>query len=396
MRLPLVPVIILILVNLFVDTYIYKVLKSRIRSLIPSRVHLIASVVLYALIIIGICMPRRTGDNGLLLGIMWCIYWYFAIYFSKYAFVVVDLLGRIPQLFHRHRIKPIGWLATIIGFGLFATFAWAACINRFRTQVKEVEVEIAGLPAEFDGYRMIQFSDLHTGTFAADTTFVAKLVDEINGLNPDVILFTGDIVNSRSYELKPHTSPLSRLSAPDGVISILGNHDYGDYSNWPSDAEKMQSRQWLADTQKRMGWRLLKNETAFILRGTDSIAIIGVENIGDPPFPIYGSLTQAYPTLSDSVTKILLSHNPAHWVDSISDNPAINVPLTLSGHTHAMQMQIGSFSPAKWRYSTWGGLYTDSLSRHQLYVNIGSGTVGFPARIGATPEITVITLKKKD
>ena len=139
---------------------------------------------------------------------------------------------------------------------------------------------------------------------------------------------------------------------------------------------------------------MLNNSTEFIRRGNDSIALIGVENVGDPPFNTYGDLDEAYPTLDDPVVKILLSHNPAHWDDDIKDSPDKNIALTLSGHTHAMQMSAFGFSPASWRYPTWGGLYSDN-DGHQLYVNIGIGEVAIPARIGATPEITLITLRRK-
>ena len=146
--------------------------------------------------------------------------------------------------------------------------------------------------------------------------------------------------------------------------------------------------------QQQMRWHLLDNETIMLHRGTDSLAVIGVQNVGDPPFPIYGSLSKAYPAISDAAVKVLLSHNPVHWTDSIANRPEVNVALTLSGHTHAMQIACGRFSPAALRYKTWGGLYTDSLGR-ALYVNIGIGEVAFPARVGATPEITLITLHKK-
>ena len=144
----------------------------------------------------------------------------------------------------------------------------------------------------------------------------------------------------------------------------------------------------------KMGWDLLNNRTVFLHQGGDSIAVIGVENWGDPPFTTYGDLDMAYPAQSDSVFKILLTHNPAHWIADIADRDSVNIHLSLSGHTHAMQCQIGSWSPAKYRYSTWGGLYFDKSGKHQLYVNIGIGTVALPARIGATPEITVFTLHK--
>ncbi|MDE6394870.1 MAG: metallophosphoesterase, partial [Duncaniella sp.] len=257
-----------------------------------------------------------------------------------------------------------------------------------------IDIVRTDVPDGFDGYRIVQISDLHTGTYGSDTTFVAALVDRINTLSPDLVVFTGDIVNSRSYEITPHIATLSRLRARDGVYSILGNHDYGDYATWSSQADKDESIRYLKRSQADMGWHMLNNESVILRQGTDSLALIGVENIGDAPFPIYGSLAKAYPSLNDSVFKILLTHNPAHWTDSISGHN-INVPLTLSGHTHAMQIEVAGHSPAVYRYKTWGGLYADSDSTHLLYVNIGAGTVGFPARIGAEPEITVLTLRKK-
>ena len=209
-------------------------------------------------------------------------------------------------------------------------------------------------------------------------------------------MFTGDIVNRRSNELLPHTGALSRITARDGVYSILGNHDYGDYCEWPSAKAKQDNMNLLRSLQKGMGWKLLLNETEWLRRGGDSIAIIGVENIGDPPFHTYGDLAISYPgNLGDTTTKILLSHNPMHWVNDISGHTDKNIALTLAGHTHAMQMELFGWSPAEWRYPTWGGLYTDPEGRQNLYVNIGIGAVGMPMRIGATPEITTITLRKK-
>lgn len=394
MRLPLLLLSVFLLINILVDTYIYKVLKRRFRSLWPRRVQLWSAVALFILIVLVICLPKRNCSDSMLRAIMWMLYTYIAVYIPKYLFVIIDLIARIPQLFRR---KRLGWLSVIGGvaaFILFGTMWWGAFINRFNIDVNEVTVEIEGLPDEFDGYTIAQFSDMHVGTFGNDTTFVAKFVDTLNSLHPDAIVFTGDIVNSKTSELLPHVTPLSRLTAPDGVYSILGNHDYGDYSEWKSPEAKKANLDLLKKLQGEMGWRLLLNETVMLRNNGDSLALIGVENIGDPPFKVYGSLDKAYPNLSDSVAKILLTHNPAHWVDSISCHDNVRVPLSLSGHTHAMQIEILGWSPAKYRYPTWGGMYSDSDKKHQLYVNIGSGTVGFPSRIGATPEITLITLKK--
>jgi len=327
---------------------------------------------------------------------MWLLYTFLSIYFAKYVFVIIDLIGKIATIFVHRQIKFISKMAALLGLFTFAIMWWGALVNRFNIDIKEVEIARDDIPAGFDGYRIVQISDLHTGTYGSDTTFISKLVDSVNAQSPDLIVFTGDIVNSRSYELTPHVAPLSRLHARDGVYSIMGNHDYGDYANWKTSEQKAESIEYLKSLQTSMGWKMLNNATEYISCGGDSIALIGVENIGDHPFPVYGSLVKAYPTLSDTVFKVLLTHNPAHWCDSISGQHGLNIPLSLSGHTHAMQIEIAGHSPAAYRYSTWGGLYADADSTHMLYVNIGSGTVGIPARIGATPEVSVLTLRKTD
>ena len=396
MRLPLLGMLILLLVNLGTDTYIYRKLKSRCTTATPAKIQLITAIILYLILVVIICLPRRGGSEDTLLCVMWLLFGYISVYVAKYLFVIFDLFASIPCLFKKKRIKPLSMFGVFLGCVVFISMWWGALVNRYRIQINEVRVEIAGLPDNFDGYRIAQFSDLHTGTFSYDTTFVAKLVDRINATGSDLIVFTGDIVNRRTDELLPFTGVLERLEAPDGVYSILGNHDYGDYSEWDSDDAKLKNLNLLHQLQKDMGWQLLLNEHRFLVNGKDSIALIGVENIGDPPFHSYGSLGKSYPSLNDDNVKILLSHNPAHWVDSISGNKDAKIDLTLSGHTHAMQIEVFGLSPAVMRYKTWGGLYFSPESDDKmLYVNIGSGTVGLPMRLGATPEITVITLKKK-
>lgn len=326
---------------------------------------------------------------------MWVLFSYVTFIVAKLVFVVFDLIASIPRLFGHRRIRLLSLAGGVLAVITFIAMWWGALVNRLNINTENVTVNVAELPQPFDGYRIVQISDLHVGTFGADTAYVSKVVDYVNSLNPDVVLFTGDIVNRTSDELKPFVGTLSRLECPDGVYSILGNHDYGDYYNWDCESDKKASLDSLVAMQKRMGWRLLLNEYEIIRRDGDSIAVVGVENVGDPPFKVYGDLKASYPDLSDSVTKILLTHNPAHWQMEIADRDDMNVGLTLSGHTHAMQMSAFGWSPAAWRYDNWGELYFDKSGRHPLYVNIGIGTVGMPMRIGATPEVTVITLKKK-
>jgi hypothetical protein len=283
---------------------------------------------------------------------------------------------------------------------------WGAAITRRQIDVVNVEISSPRLPAAFDGYRMVQISDLHVGTWGEDTSFVAELVDSVNAQHPDIILFTGDIVNRESTELAPFLNTLARLHAPDGVYSILGNHDYGDYVDWPSAADKRDNLQLLKNWQRQIGWKLLNNQRTQIVHDNDTIQLIGVENWGEPPFHQYGHLIDAYPLSTDSLQhlnddrfKILLTHNPEHWRQEV--RRISNIDLSLSGHTHAMQFELKfgnwRWSPSAWKYDQWGGLY-DYINakgeKLQIYVNIGAGEVGIPSRIGATPELTVITLRK--
>lgn len=392
MRISWILLIIVLILNVAVDFYIYKIASKRNKSKLLKNIQLYGSALLYVLIIVTICLPRRSGDDSELVTIMWLLFTYFSFYIPKYIFVIFDLIASIPILFKAGRLKWLSVCGGVLAVFVFLCMWWGALINRYNIDVKEIEIPIKSLPAEFNGFTILQFSDFHVGTYGKNPKFIKTVVEKINSLKPDVIVFTGDIVNRRTSELSPFVDVLSGLHADYGVYSILGNHDYGDYSEWPSPNAKEANMDTLYLYNKQMGWKLLLNDYDWIRKENDSIAIIGVENIGDPPFPKYGSLEKSYPTLSDSNVKILLSHNPAHWVDEVSKADSINIALTLSGHTHAMQIALFGWSPSELRYPTWGGLYEKDDCDKYLYVNIGIGTVGIPMRIGATPELTLIKL----
>lgn len=393
MRAPLAALLTILIVNAAVDAYIYFQARRRCHNPLWSRAQLVLSVFFAVTLVAVICLPARSGSDTWLLSKMWLLFAYLSFYLPKYVAVVADLIASVPRLWHKKRCRPLTVAGITLGIVIFGAMWWGALINRFNIQTNEVEVKVDGLPEAFDGMKILQFSDLHTGTLAADTTYVSHLVDEINAATPDLILFTGDIVNRHSSELEPFVQVLARLRGPEGKYAILGNHDYGDYMKWDSDSLKQENLSLLYRLYDRTGLKLLRNETAWLRRGNDSIALIGVENIGDPPFKTYGSLAASYPDITDGVAKILLTHNPQHWVDSISSDPGANIALTLSGHTHAMQIEVAGITPAAIRYPTWGGLYADPSGKRKLYVNIGCGTVGLPMRVGATPELTLITLR---
>ena len=394
MRLPILIMIILILLNAAVDFYIFKVLKQRVKYKFVSKLHLWLSIAFTIAVIVVISLPRRSGSDASLLAVMWSLFAYMSVYVSKYILIVFDGIASIPHFWFKHRWKIVSMCGLALSFITFGFMWWGALINRYDINVNEVDVEILNLPESFEGYRVAQISDLHLGTYQKDTLFISTLVDSINNLDVDVVVFTGDIVNRTTNELAPFITTLSRIKARDGVYSILGNHDHGDYSDWASDEDKKANNDLMRDYQREMGWNLLLNETRYLKRGNDSIAVIGVENVGDPPFKNYGSLKDAYPDLNDSTVKILLSHNPAHWEREISNHNERNIALTLSGHTHAMQISLLGISPASLRYKYWSGLYADD-SNQKLYVNVGVGTVAMPMRIGANPEITILKLKRQ-
>lgn len=396
MRLPLILILPVLLFGALLDVYICRAVWARCRrhASLWRRVALWSSVLLPAIIVAVVAWPKKTGGDGGLAVLMWILYSYLSIYVPKTVFVLVDLLASIPRLWKRRRVKCVTRAAWLCSLAVFGLMWWGALVNRFRIDVNEVEIVRSDLPAAFDGFTIAQISDLHVGSYGADTAYVGKVVRAVNALNPDLIVFTGDIVNRRTSELQPFVKVLSGLDATEGVCSVLGNHDYGDYFQWLSPAEKAENMAMMYGMQSRMRWNLLDNATRYIVRGADSLAVVGVGNVGDPPFHTYGNLSEAYPgDPADGMFKILLSHNPAHWDNDICDSPDKNIALTLSGHTHAMQMEIAGLSPAAMRYGRWGGLYADADSAHLLYVNIGIGEVGIPARIGATPEITLFTLR---
>ena len=307
-------------------------------------------------------------------------------------YMITDLLSRIPMLWRR---KPWMILRLIGGTVAVAIFLMliAGVFTRKGVKVKEVEMEFSRLPEGFDGVTIAQISDMHLESFGTDTTFVAKVVEKINSLNPDVVVFTGDMVSRRSDEMNPFVATLSRVEAPMGVYAVLGNHDYADYVDM-SDEERVADREELRRLYGETAFKLMRDTTELLISGNDTIALIGTENIGKPPYAVYGNLQKAYKTLDDNRFKVLLTHDPDFWVDSISTDKSRRIDLTLSGHTHAMQFSILGVTPASLVYDTPAGEYDDTTGR-KLYVNPGLGTVGPMLRVGATPEITLIKLRRK-
>ncbi len=394
MRFSIIIAILAGIVTLLLDWYIYRTIRNRThkKRSKASRLYLIVAGITYLGLIVAIALPRASASNGYLVADMWLIYAFVTTLLARVGYCLFDWLSLLPRRIGYSWGQYLTCTGIVAAIAILVITWWGALINRNRISITRVDIPSAMWPESFNGFTIAQISDLHVGTWGNNTHFLEKLVEHVNSLLPDMIVFTGDIVNRESAEFVPMIETFARLHAPYGVYAVMGNHDYGDYKYWADENEHKADPLKLHKLYALTGHKLLLNETDWIKRGNDSIALIGVENIGDPPFHTYGDLKVAYSDCNDSIPKILLSHNPAHWVNDIKNNPQVNIPLTLAGHTHAMQVQISGHTPASWRYPTSWGLYTDSLNNF-LYVNRGAGTVGMPMRIGATPEITLLTLK---
>lgn len=295
--------------------------------------------------------------------------------FPKVVFILFDAF--LPWFF-----------ALIPALGVMGWFAFGFIEGWKRLELKHITFTSPDLPPYFDGYRLVQITDFHLGSFPPGNDFVQKVVDATNNEEPDMILFTGDLVNNQASEVEPYLKTLGQLHAQDGIYSIWGNHDYCEYGNNHSIGALKRNRRMLYGYQESLGWHQLMNEHHVVSHGMASIAVIGVENPGQPPFTNRSNLKKAMKGLNPDMFKILLSHDPHHWRREVVGK---KIQLTLAGHTHAGQLKIGKWTPARMAFKEWGGAYR--IGEQMLYVSSGIGG-SFPFRLGAWPELTVITLKR--
>ena len=305
------------------------------------------------------------------------------LFFTNYVFADKESLILVPLLGLFSGVFP------------FFVIVYAIFRSLYRFKVRQVTIKHEELPEEFEGLRIVHISDTHLGSFNARYHIFYRAVNMINNLEPDLIFFTGDLVNNFAYELDGWKSTFEQLRAKKGKYSVLGNHDYGDYHQWESQDEKQANFEAIKKFHHNIGFTLLLNEAEVIKINQDSIAVIGVENWGSPPFIQYGNLAQAIAPVMNIPFKILLSHDPAHWQKEVLNGS--DIAITLSGHTHGMQAGINfmyrKWSPIQYKYKEWAGLYKEGSQ--YLYVNRGLGWLGFPGRLGMRPEITSIELFKK-
>ena len=342
--------------------------------------------------------PQQYAIAGLLTWLIICL-------FVTLPLLLEDITRLIKAIFRKPtnkapRIPSRRKFVSTLGWGLaaipFASILYSIFKGKYNYKVWKYTLYFDNLPKAFDGYRITQISDIHCGSFD-NYEKIRYGVDLINSQKSDVILFTGDLVNNLANEVHNWKSLFATLQAPDGVFSIMGNHDYGDYSSWETPEAKQQNLEHLFQLQKQMGWQLLLNEHCYLERDGEKIALIGVENWGHGRFSKYGDLNKAMEGVNTEDFKILMSHDPTHWQEIVLPENK-DIQLTLSGHTHGMQCGIEipgwlKWSPSQYIYKYWGGMYEEDGK--YLNVNRGFGYHAFPGRLGVWPEITVIELKTK-
>ena len=326
----------------------------------------------------------------------------YTLYLVYNAILSADIVFKIPLafsfitgIFFSKETKRIFYsIGLILALGMFSSVLYGTLFGRTALRINEIELKFHDLPKSFDGFKIAQISDTHLGGFMGSKRLLNRVEEEISIIKPDLILFTGDLVNNYGHEIYGWETIFKKITRNANSYSILGNHDYGNYSSWENEAEKKKNLDEIIEDNKLFGFKLLNNEHVILKSGADSLYLIGVENWGHPPFPQYANLEKAMTGIPSDAFKILMTHDPAHWDEIIKKRG--DVELTLSGHTHGMQwgiLRAGiTFSLSYLTRKNWGGLY--NYNNSYLHVNTGLGTVGIPWRINMPGELTVITLKR--
>ena len=415
MRTPLGALIFIVII-LLVDVYIFQAVKAASLSASPRSRAIIYNVywfisALVVLVFLSMAVTKPESMSKFLRTYLFAVM--IGIFLSKLTavfFVLIDDIRRgiqwlVVRIFYSTRQVDeesteaisrsvfLSWLGLVAGGGLFSTLIYGFG-NKYKYQLKNVQLSFDNLPPGFKGIKILHISDIHSGSFT-DANAVRHGIEKILLQRADIILFTGDLVNNMAIEMDDYKEMFSKLTAPMGIYSTLGNHDYGDYVKWPQNGiTREQNLENLKKVHADMGWRLLMNEHVVLERGGDQIALLGIENWGAKArFPKHGRLDLAHQGTEKYPFKILMSHDPSHWdAQVLPGYPSID--LMLSGHTHGMQfgVEIPGFkwSPVQYMYKQWAGAY--AVEKQQLYVNRGFGFIGYPGRVGILPEITLLEL----
>lgn len=413
-KLVIIPIFALVLI--LIDLYVFQAVKMLVqdwasygRKSVTYLYWGLTIVSILALFTYHFVDPGKVGKSPrtfIMVGL-------FIAYFSKLfavLFLFVDDVVRVGKWIVSKLSNPTGYeigngppmsrsdflskTALIAAAVPAATLGYGIISGAHDYRIRRRQIVLPNLPSAFDGLRIGQISDIHSGSFF-NKTAVKGGVDLLESEKPDVVFFTGDLVNNKAEEVKGYIDIFSKVKAPLGVYSTLGNHDYGEYVSWPSHQAKVNNLKNLMKAHSIIGWDLLMNENRLIGQNGEKLAIIGIENWGTGRWPKYGKLAEAYKGTEEASVKLLLSHDPSHWDAQVRPEYK-DIDITFAGHTHGFQfgVEIGNFrwSPSQYMYKQWADIYSEG--NQYLYVNRGFGYLGFPGRIGILPEITILELKK--
>ncbi|MBA4411655.1 MAG: metallophosphoesterase [Bacteroidota bacterium] len=382
------------LISYFGIRVLVKQFSKKLRAYL-SIIYIIAGIVVLGLLLYSFSNPnaiRQSQDYSFVFFVI-SISILYLLPISFLAFMTI-LSYLVRWVTDRQKQSLILAASFLISTGIFMVIAYGILLGKYNLNVVKHELCFPDLPEQLNGLKIVQISDFHLGTFGKNPTIIKQTLDILLKLKPDILFFTGDIVNNLSNEMDGFEPYLKQFPALYGKFAIQGNHDYGDYSQWPDSASKLKNLALIRKGITDAGFDLLLNRWTKLKIKDTSICIIGVENWGHPPFPQYARLDLALDSIPANYFKILLSHDPAHWQAKVV--PDTDIPLTLSGHTHGGQLGIKiagiEFSPIYFFQKNWGGLY--QADNQFLYVNRGLGCIGLPARIEMRPEITVLTLRR--
>lgn len=391
-KIPFLPLLILAVVLLALSSYI----SSGLHTLLPRTIFPQAfwTLVITIYTVFALALQRRGGEtaNHLLLYTGHAL----LILMTAELMAILFLLPGDIYTFITATTRNYNWTlgSAFIFFLTVLLFIYGMIIGKYRYTVKAISLEFEDLPAAFDGFKIVQISDVHAGSFK-NKAAVQRGIRLINAQQADLFVFTGDLVNNKASEIQPWIADFAKIRAPYGQYSVLGNHDYGDYVNWPSVEAKSTNLEQLKEAHKQLGFDLLLDSHIALKKEQDQLILGGVENWG-LGFGERGDLKKTFQAVPPSAFKILLSHDPSHWEAQVKSHVPL-IHLTLSGHTHGMQFGLEAFgmkwSPVKYRYAHWAGLKKEY--GRMLYINRGFGFLGFSGRIGIWPEITVLELKRK-
>lgn len=391
-----VPVLIILTLMVFLPSVLYArhVLKQK-HEVTGGIVAAYAIPTLFILTFILIQYATRIGIIDFKV-MEWTLWSSILLILPSNIYALFYIIDKIQIIFSKKSCRTLHYvgatIASIVIVGLIAGVA-----IRHKIEVREVVITSQNLPSNFDGIRIAHITDLHLGNLTPRDRYLERIINQLNTQHPDLLVFTGDMINLTAVEALGLDSLFTAVHAPLGRYAVMGNHDYGDYSHWPSDSAKQANLQATYNAYPQLGFSLLNDTAIYIYQNSDSIGIIGVENWGKPPFPRYGDLGKATTNFNPAPFNILLTHDPNHWSAEVLSDTYHYIDLTLSGHTHAAQFGIyineqNKWSPSQWIFEHWDGLYKQN--NQYLFISRGLAYVGIPFRLGMSPEISIITLKR--